>query len=294
MGVSNLRKIRLFLRMIMFEHTIFALPYAYLGMILASYSEGHGMPGWRTFWFVTLAMVGARSAAMGLNRIIDKAIDARNPRTANRELPRGVISVAEAGIFVVASFALLAYAAWMLNPLCFKLLPVAMLVLTIYPYTKRFTWACHFILGIADGLAPLGGWIAVTGAFAWPAVVLAAAVAAWIAGFDLIYACQDVEFDRAHRIYSIPARFGISAGLWVSRVLDMITILLLLLLPRWVSLGPLYYLGVAAVAGLLFYEHRIISPSDMSRIDVAFFKVNSYVASVAFVFTLLDVLVHLY
>lgn len=284
-----MRKVRLFLEMIKFEHTIFALPYAYIGMIMASFYKNGGWPGWKTFFWITLAMVGARSAAMALNRLIDKQIDARNPRTENRELPRGIISSIETVAFILASFLLLGISAWMLNPLCFYLMPVAVGVLVLYPYTKRFTWACHLVLGVADGLAPLGAWIAVTGRFDVPGLLLAGAVGAWIAAFDIIYAAQDVDFDRAEGLYSIPSRFGIAGGLWISRLLDVLTIVLFLLLPLYVPLGVIYYIGVIAVAGLLVYEHLIISPRDMSRIDIAFFKVNSIVASVAFVFTFTDI-----
>lgn len=282
-------KIRLFLEMIKFEHTIFALPYAYIGMVMASYYTYHTWPSWSTVIWVTLAMVGARSAAMGLNRVIDAAIDAKNPRTANREIPRGAIKMAEAWAFIILSFALLGVAAWMLNPLCLELMPIAVFFLVLYPYCKRFTWACHLVLGIADALAPLGGWIAVTGRFDAPALLLGTAVAVWIAAFDIIYACQDVEFDRANRLHSIPSRFGIRGGLWISRCLHIATVVLFALVPLYVDLGIFYWIGVAGVAVLLFIEHRLISPKDMSKIDLAFFTVNSYVASVAFIFTLTDI-----
>ncbi|MFC4768194.1 UbiA-like polyprenyltransferase [Effusibacillus consociatus] len=286
-------KIRLFLEMIKFEHTIFALPYAYIGMIMASFYKNGTWPGWDKFFWITMAMVGARSAAMALNRLIDKRIDAKNPRTADRELPRGAISGLETVGFIAVSFLLLGVSAWMLNPLCFYLMPVAVFFLVVYSYTKRFTWACHLVLGITDGLAPLGAWIAVTGSFDIPGLLLAGAVAAWIAAFDIIYACQDVEFDRREGLYSIPSRFGIAEGLWISRALDVLTIGLFLLIPLYVSLGTIYYVGVAAVAVLLAYEHLIISPKDMSRIDIAFFKVNSIVATVAFVFTFTDIALRL-
>jgi 4-hydroxybenzoate polyprenyltransferase len=282
-------KIRLFLEMIKFEHTIFALPYAFIGMVMASYYKNGSWPGWGTFIWITLAMVGARSAAMALNRVIDAAIDAKNPRTANREIPRGAIKSLEAWLFILGSFVLLGVSAWMLNPLCFKLLPLAVFVLVLYPYCKRFTWACHLVLGIADSFAPLGGWLAVTGHFDTPALLLAGAVAVWIAAFDIIYACQDVEFDRAHGLHSIPSRFGIAGGLWISRIMHISTIVLFSLVPLYVHLGIFYWIGVAGVACLLWYEHRIISPKDMSKIDIAFFTVNSYVASVAFVFTFADI-----
>ncbi|TCP54559.1 4-hydroxybenzoate polyprenyltransferase [Tumebacillus sp. BK434] len=287
-------KIRLFLEMIKFEHTIFALPYAYIGMVMASYYTTQSWPPLMTFVWVTLAMVGARSAAMGLNRVIDAAIDARNPRTANREIPSGKIKSVEAWLFIIGSLALLGVSAYMLNPLCFALLPLAVAVLVLYPYCKRFTWACHLVLGLADSFAPLGGWIAVTGSFDMPSLLLAGAVAVWIAAFDIIYACQDVEFDKKNGLHSIPVRFGIAGGLRLSRMMHILTIVLFALVPLYVDLGIVYWIGVAAVAGLLWYEHRIISPNDMSRIDLAFFTVNSYVASVAFVFTLADIAISLW
>lgn len=295
MAISRLiGRFRLFLGMIKFEHTIFALPYAYIGMIMASFYKNGTWPGWATFIWITLAMVGARSAAMALNRLIDKQIDAKNPRTADRELPRGAITDRETMLFIIGSFALLGVSAWMLNPLCFILMPVAVAVLVLYPYTKRFTWTCHIVLGIADGLAPLGAWIAVTGRFDAPGLILAGAVAAWIAAFDIIYACQDVEFDRNEGLHSIPSRFGVAGGLWLSRILDVVTIVLFLMLPHYVDLGLIYYVGVTAVACLLVYEHMIISPKDMSRIDLAFFKVNSVVATVAFLFTFTDIGIKLF
>lgn len=285
-----MHKIRLFFQLVKFEHTLFALPYAYIGMVLASYYLTGHMPGWETVVWITLAMVGARSAAMALNRLIDRHIDARNPRTANRELPRGVISLRETVVFIILSFLLLGWSAWMLNPLAFSLMPVAVFVLVLYPYTKRFTWLCHFVLGIADSLAPLGAWIAVTGRFDLPGILLAAAVAVWIAGFDMIYACMDVDFDRREGIYSVPAIFGIDKGLILSRILHVITVLLFAILPLYLRLGLIYEAGVAVVALLLLWEHRLISPEDMSRINTAFFTVNSIIAAVAFLFTFTDLL----
>ncbi|MBE3551983.1 MAG: UbiA family prenyltransferase [Kyrpidia tusciae] len=289
-----MNKLVLFLRLVKFEHTIFALPYAYLGMILAAYDHTRGLPTWWQVFWVTVAMVGARSAAMGLNRVIDRAIDARNPRTAQRELPRGLLSTLEVWVFIIVSLVVLGVAAWKLNPLCLELFPVAVVILVVYSYTKRFTWMSHFVLGIADGLAPLGGWLAVSGQFDLPAVVLAAAVATWIAAFDIIYACQDVDFDRENGLHSVPVRFGIRRGLWISRGLDAVSVGLFLSLLIWVPLGWLYAVGIAMVALLLIYEHRLVSPEDMTHIEKAFFTVNSYVALVAFVFTAGDVLWHVF
>ncbi|MBP1934267.1 UbiA-like polyprenyltransferase [Ammoniphilus resinae] len=281
-------------RLVKFEHTIFALPYAYLGMILASYEMNESLPSFWVFFWVTLAMAGARSAAMTLNRLIDRAIDARNPRTKNREIPAGVVSVKEAVVFAVLSLAVLMVSAWMLNELCFILLPIAMLFLVGYSYAKRFTWTCHFILGITDALAAVGGWIAVTGEFHPAAWILGAIVAVWIAGFDIIYACQDTKFDQENGLHSVPARFGIRNALQMAKVLHILTILLFVSLPLFIDLGWLYYLGVVVIAVLLIMEHRLVRPDDMSKIDVAFFTINSYIASVAFVFTFANVLMNIY
>lgn len=284
-----LDKVKVFLEMVKFEHTIFALPYAYIGMVMASFYTTGGWPSWSQVLWITLAMVGARSAAMALNRVIDRVIDAKNPRTANREIPKGIVSVSEAVVFIVASFALLGVSSWMLTPLAFYLMPLAVAILVLYPYVKRFSWACHLVLGAADGLAPLGAWIAITGSFGMPGILLGLAVAAWIAGFDIIYGCQDVDFDRKEGVHSIPARFGIGRGLWISRGLDVLTIVFLLLIPFYIHLGVLYYVGVALVAVLLVIEHRLISPTNLSNINIAFFTVNSYVAMTIFVFTLGDI-----
>ncbi|HJV47193.1 MAG TPA: UbiA-like polyprenyltransferase [Bacillota bacterium] len=281
-------------RLVKFEHTIFALPYAYLGMILASYQTYGTLPSWRVIFWVTLAMVGARSSAMALNRLIDRSIDARNPRTANREIPQGIVSIGESLLFIVISLAVLLVSAWMLNPLCLKLLPIAVVFLVGYSYTKRFTWSCHLVLGVTDALAALGGWIAVTGQFHPAAWILFGIVAVWIAGFDIIYSCQDVEFDKNNGVHSIPSRFGTKNALFMAKILHVLTILLFLSLPTVIDLGWIYYLGVVVVAILLIIEHRLIKPEDLSRIHTAFFTINSYIASVVFVFTFVNVLMNLY
>lgn len=281
-------------RLVKFEHTIFALPYAYLGMILASFQVYGSLPSWSVFIWVTLAMVGARSAAMALNRLIDRAIDAKNPRTSKREIPQGIVSVQETVFFTVISLLVLMVSAWMLNHLCFTLLPIAVVFLVGYSYAKRFTWLCHIILGITDALAALGGWIAVTGEFHPAAWILGGIVCVWIAGFDIIYACQDAEFDRKNGLHSIPSRFGVRNALHISKVLHILTILLFVSLPLFIDLGWIYYLGVLVIAILLIMEHRLVKPDDMSNIHVAFFTINSYIASVAFIFTFANVLFNLY
>ncbi len=270
--------VRHFLDAIKFEHTVFALPFAYVAMVLAA----DGWPGWRTLLWVTLAMAGARTLAMAVNRLADRFIDAANPRTARRHLPAGLLTPAQVAGAATAAGALLLLSAYMLNPLCLALAPLAVLFLVGYSYTKRFTWLSHWILGFTDGIAAAGGWIAVRGAFAPPVYVLWFALTVWIAGFDLIYACQDVEFDRGHRLHSVPARFSIPAALATARVCHGLTIAAFALLGWMMGLGWLYWLGVAVVAGLLVYEHSLVSPSDLSRLDVAFFNVNGYIAVILF------------
>jgi 4-hydroxybenzoate polyprenyltransferase len=266
--------VRHFLDAIKFEHTVFALPFAYVAMVLAA----DGWPGWRVVVWVTLAMVGARTLAMSVNRLADRWIDARNPRTRGRHLPAGLLAPAQVAVAAVAAGGLLLVSAAMLNPLCLALSPLAVLFLVGYSYTKRFTWLSHWILGFTDGIAAAGGWIAVRGQFDPPAFILWFALTVWIAGFDLIYACQDVEFDRAERLHSFPARFGIAAALRTAQVCHVLTVAAFALLGGTLGLGVLYWAGVAAVAGLLVYEHSLVSPGDLSRLDVAFFNVNGYIA----------------
>jgi 4-hydroxybenzoate polyprenyltransferase len=266
--------LRHFLDAIKFEHTVFALPFAYVAMVLAA----DGWPGWRVLGWVTLAMVGARTLAMSVNRIADRWLDAKNPRTRGRHLPAGLLAPAQVGAAAVAAGALLLVSAWMLNPLCLALAPLAVLFLVGYSYTKRFTWLSHWILGFTDGIAAAGGWIAVRGAFDPPVFILWFALTVWIAGFDLIYACQDVAFDRAEGLHSVPARFGIAAALRVAQVCHVLTVGAFVLLGWTMGLGILYWAGVIAVAGLLVYEHSLVSPGDLSRLDVAFFNVNGYIA----------------
>jgi 4-hydroxybenzoate polyprenyltransferase len=262
------------LEAIKFEHTVFALPFAYIAMILAA----GGWPGWWTAVWVTLAMGGARTCAMAANRVIDREIDARNPRTAGRHLPRGLLRASQLRWLAVAGAALMFASAWMLNPLCLALSPLALAFLVGYSYTKRFTVASHWILGFTDGIAAAGGWIAVRGQFETPAFVLWFAVTVWIAGFDLIYACQDVEVDRAQGLHAVPARFGVPVALALARVNHALTALALAALGWIQGLGVLYWVGWLAVVALLAYEHALVTPRDLSKIDVAFFNVNGYIA----------------
>ena len=264
---------------IKFEHTVFALPFAYIAMVLAA----RGWPGLWTVGWVTAAMVGARTCAMATNRVVDRLIDARNPRTAGRHLPRGLLGAGEMKLLAAAGAVLMFVAAAMLNPLCLALSPLALLFLVGYSYTKRFTWTSHWILGFTDGIAAAGGWIAVTGRFDTPALVLWFALTVWIAGFDLIYACQDVEFDRAHGLHSVPARFGMDAALWTARINHALTAVALAALGILAALGPIYWIGWLVVVGLLIYEHSLVSARDLSRLDMAFFNVNGYIALVVLV-----------
>ncbi|OLC08138.1 MAG: 4-hydroxybenzoate octaprenyltransferase [Gemmatimonadetes bacterium 13_1_40CM_70_11] len=269
--MSTLRHV---LEAIKFEHTVFALPFAYIAMMLAA----GGWPGWRTVAWVTLAMAGGRTCAMAANRVIDRAVDARNPRTASRHLPRGILTAWQLGMLAVAGALTMMLAAWMLNPLCLALAPLALLFLAGYSYTKYFTWTSHWVLGFTDGIAAGGGWIAVASRFDPPALVLWFAVTVWIAGFDLIYACQDVDFDRAHGLSSVPARFGVPIALGLARLNHVLTAAALAALGVMAGLGPLYWVGWLAVVGLFVYEHSLVSPRDLSRLDVAFFNVNGYIA----------------
>ncbi len=251
------------------EHTLFALPFALSGALLAAHGEGRWPTGRELLW-IGLAMLGARNAAMGLNRIIDRHIDARNPRTKGRHLPAGRLTTAEAWAFVTASLALLLLAAWRLNPLCVRLFPAAVVALAVYPYAKRFTWTCHYWMVPAQFLAPFGAWIAVTGRLSWEPVLLGLAVGLWIAGFDILYALQDLEFDRAHGVRSLPARFGVAAALWVARATHLASLALLLAAGRALGLGPAFHAGLLAMAGIMIYQHSLVSPREWSRAARAF------------------------
>lgn len=281
---SVAEKIVLYLRMIKFPHSIFALPFAFTGAIIAA----DGIPSLRAIVWITVAMVGARSGAMGINRVIDRKIDRENPRTRNRELPKGEIRLSEAILFTGASIAIFIFAAYMLNPLCLKLSPVALAVLFIYSYTKRFTWATHFVLGLALSAAPLGAWIAVRGTFDAEIIPMGIAVIFWLAGFDTLYALQDIEFDKSHGLYSIPKRFGIKKALLLARIFHLITFIMLITTGVLFKLGIFYWLGMIVVAGLFIYEHSLVKESDLSKLDMAFFNMNGYISITVFIFTLMD------
>lgn len=282
-----LQKIKTFAEMIKFEHTIFALPFAYLGAFLAQ----KAVPSWYQIFWITMAMVGARTSAMALNRLIDRTMDARNPRTANRAIPKGFISSVETFVYIVLSLLLLFISAVQLNPLCVKLMPVAVFFLVFYSYTKRFTWGCHLVLGITDGLAPLGGWVAITGSINLDAIYLFLAVTTWIAGFDVIYACQDYEFDANNGMHSIPVRFGLRDGLRISILLHIFTALFFIILAFTLNMGIFYWVGLIISIFILIYEHYLVKPNDLSKMNAAFFNLNSIISAVMFVFTLADILI---
>lgn len=283
------KKLQIVLEMIKFEHTVFALPFAYLGAVLGSIETFGKLPSWSQIGWITLAMVGARSAAMALNRLIDRQIDAKNPRTKDRAIPAGLVTVPFVWGFVILSFALLFYAAFQLNSLSVYLLPLAVFLLVFYSYTKRFTWACHFVLGIATAAGPLGGWIAVTGQFDPIAWILFMIVALWIGGFDVIYACQDVSFDKKEKLHSLPSRFGLRIALRISVIMHVGTALGLLALLWMTQLQFWYAIGLVIAFIILIYEHSIVSADDLSRLNTAFFTMNGVLSVIIFVFTMIDV-----
>ncbi|WP_028544252.1 UbiA-like polyprenyltransferase [Paenibacillus taiwanensis] len=285
------KKIRIFLEMIKIEHTLFALPFAFMGALLGSMVVHQHLPSWSQIGWVLMAMVGARSAAMALNRVIDAAIDAKNPRTANRAIPAGLLKAGEVLLFTGVSFGLLIWAAAMLEPLSFYLLPIAVFMLVFYSFTKRFTWLCHVILGLTIALAPLGGWVAVTNVMDWTAIVFFLTVSCWTTGFDIIYACQDYEFDKKEGLHSIPVRFGIPRSLRIARWFHIVTAIGFVMLAFMTSLSWWYIIGMVIACGLLIYEHLIVKPHDLTKLNTAFFTMNGVLSIVVFGFTLLDLVV---
>jgi 4-hydroxybenzoate polyprenyltransferase len=270
-------RIGVVLEMIKFEHSVFALPFAFVGALLAARSEG-SLPTWRQILWIVVAMVGARSAAMTVNRIADLAYDRRNPRTANRALATGHLSVGFAWVFTLASSALLVLAAWQLNPLALQLSPVALAILFFYSYTKRFTIWSHFVLGFCLGISPAAAWIAIRGSLDGRMLILCAVVTLWVGGFDVLYACQDVEFDRNEGLFSIPEKFGIARALGIARVMHAVMVGLLIWLAGTFHLAWPAWVGIALVAALLAYEHSLVKPNDPSKMNAAFFTVNGYIS----------------
>ena len=264
-------------RLVKIEHTVFALPFAYVGAFLAV----GGRPSWHDLLWITLAMVGARSLAMALNRLIDAGIDARNPRTATREIPSGQLSVVQVVLFCAASLALFLVSVWQLAPKTHWLWPIPVAMFVVYPYLKRFTWGCHLWLGAADGLAPVGAWVAITNHLPWQSWLLGLAVTFWVAGFDFFYALFDVDVDRREGLHSIATRFGANGAFLGARIAHALTVACLVVAGLGLDVGVLYWLGVAVVAALLLYEHTLVRPDDLRRLDAAFFTMNG-VISVAF------------
>ncbi|MFZ3382038.1 MAG: UbiA-like polyprenyltransferase [Candidatus Acidiferrales bacterium] len=270
-------RIRVVLEMIKFEHSVFALPFALVGALLAARAGGAFLT-WRQILWIIVAMVGARSAAMTMNRIADVEYDRGNPRTANRALPKGELSIGFAWAFTLLASAVLVLAAWQLNPLALKLSAVALAVLFFYSYTKRFTAWSHFVLGFCLGMSPAAAWIAIRGSLDWRMLILCGAVTLWVGGFDVLYACQDVEFDRTAGLYSIPKRFGIARALQIGRVMHIVMVASLVWLALSFHLAWPAWVGIAVVATLLAYEHSLVKPNDLSKMNAAFFTVNGYIS----------------
>jgi len=281
------QKLRITLDMIKFEHTIFALPFALIGALLA----GRGIPAGKTMGWIVAAMVGARSAAMTFNRIVDVRYDRLNPRTERRALPAGTLSKSFAVAFTVIMSGLFVFSASQLNDLCFYLSFPTLAILFFYSYTKRFTAMSHLVLGLAIGMAPLAAWLSIRGSFAWPPVLLSMAVMFWVAGFDIIYALQDVDFDQKNRLFSMPAKLGVYHALLLSSAFHVVTVSLLVATAVKTQSGPIAYAGIAIVAGILVWEHRIVKPGDLSRVNVAFFSLNGYVSILLLLTFATDILI---
>lgn len=282
-----MRRLRTFLETIKFEHTVFALPFAYLGMMLAA----RGIPGLDIVVWVTVAMVAARTLAMAVNRLADRRFDARNPRTADRAIPKGLLEPRFVLLASLISLLVFEFAAWQLNRFVFVMSPFALIFLLGYHYTKRFTWLSHWVLGFTDGIAAAGGWAAVRGSLDAPAFVLWLAVTVWIAGFDLIYSCQDVEVDRREGLYSVPSRFGVGPALLVAKINHALTVVALAVVGLMTQIAWPYWIGIAAVTVLIVYENTAVREHDLSRLDFAFFNINGYISVTLFVATLIAVLV---
>lgn len=291
MAAGFYRKLRLTLDMVRFEHSIFALPFALTGVMLAFREDGFatGSLGWKLVWIV-IAMVSARSSAMAFNRLVDQDVDSGNPRTASRHLPAGLLTRSFSWSFVLASSSLFFLAAAMLSSLCLKLAPLALGIVLFYSFTKRFTSFSHVVLGFCLGIAPAAAWIAIRGSLDPRVLWLTAAVTLWTAGFDIIYSCQDFEFDRRHGLFSLPARIGISGALWTARGCHAGMLVCLTILANQFSLNWLSALGILAVAALLIWEHSLVSAADLSRVNAAFFTVNGYVSVIFFFFWAADIL----
>lgn len=273
------RLLRLYASLVKFEHTIFALPFAYAGMVLAAFASGMAITLSLVAW-VSLAMVAARTLAMTLNRLIDARLDAANARTASREIPAGKVTRAQAALLAAAALAALLAAVWQLHPVTRLLWPIPVALFVLYPYTKRFTWMCHAVLGLTLGLAPVAAWLATTGELTAAAIVLGLSIALWVAGFDVIYATQDEDFDRQHGLHSLPARFGVATSLRVTRLLHALSIAGLVSVGALLELRSAYWVALAVVSVVIAYENSIVRPHDLSRVNAAFFTANGVVAIV--------------
>ncbi|MFD3542041.1 menaquinone biosynthesis prenyltransferase MqnP [Streptomyces sp. NPDC058662] len=280
-------RVKAFLRLVMIEHSVFALPFAYIAALTAMFRLDRSVH-WGTLLLVTVCMVGLRTFAMAANRIIDREIDSRNPRTAGRELVTGAVSVRSAWTGAGIALAVFLGSAALLNPLCLMLAPLAVVPMVVYPYGKRFTNFPHAILGLAQAIGPIGAWLAVTGSWSWDAVILGLAVGVWIGGFDLIFASQDVAADRAEGVKSVPARFGVAAALWGARGAHVVTTALLAWYAVATGAGAPFWCGLLIVAAAFVYEHTIVTPHDLSRLNRAFFTVNGFIGIALFVCAVLD------
>jgi len=287
MPASAGRKLALFVDAIKFHESIFALPFAYTGMILAA----DGLPALDKFVWISIAMVGARTVGMAANRIIDRYIDARNPRNASRHLPTGKLSVRDMTLLTLVALAVFVFAAAMLNPLALALSPVAIAYLIFYPYTKRFTWASNLLLGWALAIAPTAAWVGVTGNLAWQPVLLSLGVALWAGSFDILYHTQDYDFQKREGLHSVATRFGIIGAFRFARIMDGLALIALLALGLWMALTWPYYIGLALAAGFLIYKHRLVSPDDLSKLGMAFFRINAYVSTTMLAATFIALLI---
>jgi len=283
----TLEKFKTFLSMIKVEHTLFALPFAFTGMFLAA----EGIPSLSDMFWIVIAVLGARSGAMGFNRVADAKIDAKNPRTASRDIPAGKISVPEASLYVFISFSVYFFAAYMLNPLCLMLSPIPFALFILYSYTKRFTFLCHIVLGAALGLAPIGAWVAVAGSLNFGIVMLGIAVLFWVSGFDIVYACQDIDFDRDEGLFSIPRFLGLRNSLYLARFFHLTAFLIFLYTWVYFDLGFIYLAGIILTGAFMVYQHSIIKPADLSRLGMAFFNLNAYISVSICVFTFFDIII---
>lgn len=283
----DLNKIKIYLEMIKFQHSIFALPFAYLGAFLAEMK----VPETLTLLWITIAMVGARSFAMALNRLVDIEIDRKNPRTSNRALPKGLLTISNAVFFSLISLGIFLLAVYNLAPICRYLWPVVVIPFVIYPYTKRFTFLSHFMLGFCLGLAPIGSWIAISNTFSFEPFIIGMAVLCWVAGFDIFYAIQDIEIDRKQGLYSIPAKFGITKSLVFTKILHTVSVAMLIWLGIRLKMGVFYFAGVTLTAVLLAYENSLIKPNDLSKLNMAFFTMNGVISILMFCFVAIDVII---